>query len=48
VAEGAARGDRAALQEAIRMDPAISDKPAARAVLEKLIAAHRDVLPRFD
>jgi alpha-galactosidase len=48
VAEGAARGDRAALREAIRMDPAIGDKPAALTVLEKLIAAHRDVLPRFD
>jgi len=47
VAEGAARGDRAALQEAIRMDPAISDKPAALAVLDKLIAAHQAALPRF-
>jgi alpha-galactosidase len=47
VAEGAARGDRAALREAIRVDPAIADKQAALSVLDELIAAHRDVLPRF-
>jgi len=47
VAEGATRGDRAALEEAIRIDPAIGDKPAALAVLDKLIAAHQAALPRF-
>jgi alpha-galactosidase len=48
VAEGAATGNRAALVEAIRVDPAISDKAAAAAVLDRLIAAHADLLPRFN
>jgi alpha-galactosidase len=47
VAEGAATGDRQALKQAIAVDLAIPDKPAALGVLDQLIAAHRDILPRF-
>jgi alpha-galactosidase len=46
VAEGAAWRDRAALAEAVRVDPAIGDRIGAPAALERLVAAQRDVLPR--
>jgi alpha-galactosidase/6-phospho-beta-glucosidase family protein len=50
VAEGAASGKRKPLEEAIAMDPAIGAGKTAAAlqVLDELIAAHRDILPRFD
>ena len=44
VAEGAATGDIARLDEAIEADPAIPDKALGRKVLRELIAAHRDIL----
>jgi alpha-galactosidase/6-phospho-beta-glucosidase family protein len=47
VAQGAAMGDRDALRSAIEIDPAVDGKAAGLAVLEELIAAHRDLLPRF-
>jgi alpha-galactosidase len=47
VAEGAATGDRRALERAIEVDPAIPDKAAALAVLDEMLWAHRDLLPRF-
>lgn len=47
VAEGAATGDRDALVRAIEVDPAIADTAPAVAVLDRLIAAHRDLLARF-
>ena len=47
VAQGAATGDRAALRQAIEIDPAVDDKAAGLAVLDRLIEAHRDLLPRF-
>lgn len=47
VAEGAATGDRDKLARAIEVDPAVVDKTRAVGVLDDLIAAHRDLLPRF-
>jgi alpha-galactosidase len=47
VAQGAATGDRAALRQAIEIDPAVDDKAAGLTVLDRLIEAHRDLLPRF-
>ena len=47
VAEAAVAGDRQAVEEAIRLDPAISDKPAALAATKDLIELHKDVLPAF-
>jgi alpha-galactosidase len=47
VAEGAATGDRRALEHAIALDPAIGDKGGALGVLEEMLRAHRDILPRF-
>lgn len=46
-AEAAAKGDRALARQAIEVDPAISDKPAAHRILEELIQAHADILPAF-
>jgi len=43
VAEGAATGDTARLEEAIEVDPAIPDKAQGRKVLRELIAAHSDI-----
>ena len=43
VAEGAATGDIARLEEAIEADPAIPDKAQGRKVLRELIAAHSDI-----
>ena len=47
VAEGAVRGDRALLEQAVEIDPAIPDKDAARPALAELVEAHRDLLPQF-
>jgi len=47
VAEGAATGDRRVLEQAIVVDMAISDKGAALRVLDEMLDAHRDLLPRF-
>ncbi len=47
VAEGAAKGNRALLQRAIEIDPAITDKAAAMQALEEMLVAHHDLLPRF-
>ena len=47
VAEGAAKGDRRTLAQAIAIDPAISDKAGALTVLDEFLAAHADILPRF-
>lgn len=47
VAAGAAMGNRDALTEAIEVDPAIQDKVKATRVLDQLVAAHRDLLPRM-
>lgn len=47
VAEGAVKGDRALLREAIEIDPAVTDKDAALRVLDEMLAAHADLLPRF-
>jgi len=46
-ADAAATGDRALLEEAIRIDPAIADKPAALRAITELIRAHADLLPKF-
>lgn len=43
VAEGAATGSIAKLEEAIEADPAIPDKPRGRRALGELIAAHADI-----
>ena len=43
VAEGAATGNIAKLEEAIEADPAIPDKAQGRKVLRELIAAHGDI-----
>jgi alpha-galactosidase/6-phospho-beta-glucosidase family protein len=48
VTEGAAKGDRQALVEAIRADPAIPYKDLALEVLGRILIAHRDLLHRFD
>lgn len=47
VAEGAATGDRRVLEQAVVTDPSIIDKVAALHVLDEMIAAHRDLLPRI-
>ncbi|MBN1583668.1 MAG: hypothetical protein JXA89_23380, partial [Anaerolineae bacterium] len=47
VAEGAATGDRRMLERAIAVDMAIADKVAALRVLDEMLDAHRDLLPRF-
>jgi alpha-galactosidase/6-phospho-beta-glucosidase family protein len=47
VAEGAVTGNRDALVRAVEIDPAIADTAQAVAVLDQLVAAHRDLLPRF-
>jgi alpha-galactosidase len=47
VARGAATGDRRALEQAITLDPAVSDKRAVLDVLEEMLQAHQDILPRF-
>jgi alpha-galactosidase/6-phospho-beta-glucosidase family protein len=47
VAEGAATGDRQALEQAIALDPAIVHKTAALDVLGEMLEAHQDILPRF-
>ncbi len=47
VAAGAARGSREDLVAAIEADMAIPDAKGAVAALDRLIAAHRDILPRF-
>jgi alpha-galactosidase len=47
VAEGAATGDRDALARAIAIDPAIPAKADAQHVLDQMLAAHADLLPRF-
>jgi len=46
-ADAAATGNPALLEEAICIDPAIADKPAALRALTELIAAHADLLPQF-
>ena len=48
VAEGAAVGSREKLADAIRCDLAIPDKSRALAALDRLLEAHRDILPQFD
>ena len=48
VAEGAAKGDRQLLEQAIEVDPAITDKPTALRVLDEMLVAHRDLVPRFN
>jgi alpha-galactosidase len=47
VAEGAAKGDRSLLRQAIEIDPAVTDKAAALQALDEMLVAHRDLLPRF-
>jgi len=47
VAEAAATGDRALVAEAVRADPAISDKAAGLAAIEELIRVHGDLLTQF-
>jgi alpha-galactosidase len=47
VAEGAATGNVAALEEALTRDPAVTETRAARGLLPRLLAAHADILPQF-
>ncbi len=47
VAEAAATGDRAVLAEAIRLDPAITEKAAAARAMQELLEIHADLLPQF-
>jgi len=48
-AEAAATGDRALLWEALTVDPALElcDPAVAKRAMERLLDAHRDVLPQF-
>ena len=47
VAEGAVRGDRELLLQAVEADPAVADRDAGREAVELILAAHADILPRF-
>jgi len=47
VAEAAVHGDRALIEEAIRIDPAITEKVAAVQAIDELLHVHADVLPQF-
>jgi len=47
VAEGAARGAREKLADAIRCDIAIPDKQKALTALDRFLEAHRELLPQF-
>jgi len=47
VAEGAAKGSREKLADAIQRDIAIPDKKKALAALDRLLDAHKDMLPQF-
>lgn len=47
IAQAAATGDRAAVAEAVRIDPAITDKAAALAAVKELLSLHADALPQF-
>lgn len=46
-AQAAMSGDRALVEEAILIDPAVTDKRAALRAMGELIRAHADVLPQF-
>jgi alpha-galactosidase/6-phospho-beta-glucosidase family protein len=47
VAEGAVRGDRALLRDAVEADPAVGDKQAGLEALGLILEAHADILLRF-
>jgi alpha-galactosidase len=46
-AEAAATGSRELARQAIERDPAVADKRTALTVLDRMLAAHADLLPRF-
>ncbi len=47
IAEGAATGNRQLLQQAVEVDPAVSDKDAGRQALATMLERHADLLPQF-
>jgi len=47
IAEAAVKGDRAMVEEAVLLDPAIADKKQALLAIRELITMHEDVLPQF-
>jgi alpha-galactosidase/6-phospho-beta-glucosidase family protein len=47
VADAAVKGDRAMVEEAVLLDPAIGDKKQALLAIRELMSIHEDVLPQF-
>ncbi|UVI30226.1 family 4 glycosyl hydrolase [Paenibacillus spongiae] len=47
VADAAVNGDRAMVEEAVMLDPAIEDKKQALLAIRELMSIHEDVLPQF-